>query len=148
MMIEECDKSNNPFKFLLVVISITLLQLSGFSTAQDLKNISVDHLDSKKQTSLELYTTAQEAYNVTWGAFKILYDNKVKDDGKLIVDKETYDKGFKLATAYYEAWGLWIDAVMKYDIGATGQETIEEKAAAFSDVSLQLMNFLNRYVLD
>jgi rhodanese-related sulfurtransferase len=64
---EECNKSNNPFKFLLVVISITLLLLSGFSTAQDLKNISVDHLDSKKQTSLELYTTAQEAYNM-WRA--------------------------------------------------------------------------------
>ena len=67
MINEECHKSNDPFKFLLVVISITLLQLSGFSTAQDLKNISVDHLDSKKQTSLELYTTAHEAYNM-WKA--------------------------------------------------------------------------------
>ena len=108
----------------------------------------VDDKPSYLETQYKALATAQEAYNVTWGAFKILYDNKVKDDGKLIVDKETYDKGFKLATAYYEAWGLWIDAVMKYDIGATGQETIEEKAAAFSDVSLQLMNFLNRYVLD
>jgi rhodanese-related sulfurtransferase len=58
MINEECNKSNNPFKFLLVVISILLLQLSGMVYGQETKPV----LPKGKQTVPGLYVTSEEAY--------------------------------------------------------------------------------------
>lgn len=58
MINEECNKSNNPFKFLLVVISITLLHLSGMVFGQETKPV----LPKAKQTVPGLYVTSEEAY--------------------------------------------------------------------------------------
>lgn len=59
MIKDRFNNRNNPFIFLLVVISITLLQLSGMVFGQETKPV----LPKGKQTVPGLYVTSEEAYN-------------------------------------------------------------------------------------
>ena len=92
---------------------------------------------------------AQEAYNVNWGAFKGLYDSKAVDnDGKLIVDQETYDKGLKIANEYYDAWMAWMDAIIDYKkLMTPGAEmTVEQKAQLFGSISKRLLDLITPFI--
>lgn len=105
--------------------------------------------DSYLQTQYKMLAASQEAYNVSWGAFKQLYDTKaVNKAGKLIIDQDRYQAGLQIANTYYSAWMGWIDAVMEYEKtkGASGTLTVEQKAAMAQKIAAQLLTLIQPYI--
>jgi len=94
MINEECNKSNNPFKFLLVVISITLLHLSGMVFGQETKPV----LPKAKQTVPGLYVTSEEAY----------YKWKAAPESIKILDVRTIEEYIFVGHAEM-AWNIPLD---------------------------------------
>ena len=91
----------------------------------------------------------QETYNLAWGNFKKLYDEKAVDSkGNIIIDDFTYANGLKFANQYYDAWQAWIDSVIAYEKVKTPEAklTVEQKANLFREISIKFLDLIEPYI--
>ena len=101
------------------------------------------------KTQYRALAVSQETYNLAWGNFKKLYDEKAVDsDGNIIVDDAAYAKGLKFANEYYNAWNTWIDSVIAYEKVQTpdAKLTAEQKANLFREISIKFLDLIEPYI--
>ena len=133
-------------KSFVLVCLIVLALMAGCATTP-----TSDQPPTFTEVQYKSLAASQELYNVSWGAFVQLYRAKtLNNDGKLIVDKDRYAVGLKLATTYYDAWMSWMNAVMAYERtkGIDGKLPVESAMAIAQKAAMDLLTIVQPYLME